>query len=522
MAKKFKPSIQQKYYFDWITGCTGSCILEAVAGSGKTTTLIEGLKLMTGNIFFGAYNKKIADEIQLRAPKLDGLSISTMHSAGLGIWKRHIKKSPTVDADKCRNLFIKLVNKECNEWMTAVINVVSFAKQAAFGVNGMPAHSDWLDLIDYFSVDTDDHDEQVVELAKFILTESIKLDSTVVDFDDMIYAPLIHKCKPQQFDWVLIDEAQDTNESRRLLSLLMLKAGGRLVAVGDRHQAIYGFTGANSNSLDLIADATNAERLPLTVSYRCPTKIVDYAQQYVPHIMAHKDAIEGQITHLAEGSDLTKIAKAGDTILCRFNAPNLRLVYKFITAGIAAKIEGRDIGRGLQTLARKWKVYSISALQDRLEDYRHKEVAKLIARGKMNLAGNIHDKVDCLNVIINRVIKIDPKCSNPVDRICKEIDTIFGDNVPKSCVLLSSIHKSKGREFPTVIWMRTPPPFQMRKAWEMECEDNLCYVAITRTQQHLMTIPVPKKDDAPTPVLLPEYDDMLLSADPSMREKYNA
>ena len=268
MTKKFKPSIQQKQYFDWITGDTGSCILEAVAGSGKTTTLIEGLKLMSGNIFMGCYNKAIAVEIQARAPKKDGLVISTMHAAGLTMWKRHIGKPPTVDADKCRNIFIKLVDKECNEWMAAVINVVSFAKQAAFGVEGMPTDADWFDLIDYFSVDTNDNDGRVIELAKFILTESIKLDTTVIDFDDMIYAPLIHKCKPQQFSWVLIDEAQDTNESRRLLSLRMLNTNGRLVAVGDRFQAIFGFTGANSNSLDLIADATDAVRLPLTVSYR--------------------------------------------------------------------------------------------------------------------------------------------------------------------------------------------------------------------------------------------------------------
>jgi superfamily I DNA/RNA helicase len=499
MAKNFTPSIQQKHYFDWITNGTGSCILEAVAGSGKTTTLIEGLKLMTGDIFFGAYNKSIAVEIQARAPKNDGLVISTMHAAGLAIWKKHIKKFPTVDADKCRNIFIKLVDKECNEWMNAVINVVSFAKQAAFGVLSIPTDADWYDLIDYFNVDTNDNDGQVVELAKFILTESIKLDSTVVDFDDMIYAPLIHKCKPQQYEWILIDEAQDTNESRRLLSLMMLKKGGRLVAVGDSFQAIYQFTGANSNSLDLIADATNAVRLPLTVSYRCPTSIVKYAQQYVPHIQAHKDAIQGKITHLEEGCDLTKIVKAGDVILCRFNAPNLRLVYKFITAGIAAKIAGRDIGNGMKTLARKWKVSEISVLQDRLEDYRHKEIAKLIKRGKMNLAGNINDKVDCLNVIIARVIKIDPKCSDPVDRICKEIDNIFGDNVPKSCVLLSSIHKAKGREWDSVFiyeydWSTRPDS----PDWVIQGEYNLKYVAITRAKKTLRLVPKEQRKDLNT------------------------
>jgi len=73
----FQPSPQQADFFNWIKTGKGSCILEAVAGAGKTTTLIEALKLMQGRIFFGAYNKKIAEEIQARAPKKDNLFIST-------------------------------------------------------------------------------------------------------------------------------------------------------------------------------------------------------------------------------------------------------------------------------------------------------------------------------------------------------------------------------------------------------------------------------------------------------------
>jgi hypothetical protein len=57
MARPFVPSLQQQSFFDWINTGSGSCVLEAVAGSGKTTTLIEALKLMKGTIFFGAYNK---------------------------------------------------------------------------------------------------------------------------------------------------------------------------------------------------------------------------------------------------------------------------------------------------------------------------------------------------------------------------------------------------------------------------------------------------------------------------------
>ena len=81
--KKFVPSEQQKAYFNWIEVGEGSCIVEAVAGSGKTTTLIKGLEYMVGSIFFGAYNKKICDEIRAKAPAKDGLDISLPNASCL-------------------------------------------------------------------------------------------------------------------------------------------------------------------------------------------------------------------------------------------------------------------------------------------------------------------------------------------------------------------------------------------------------------------------------------------------------
>ena len=97
----------------------------------------------------------------------------------------------------------------------------------------------------------------------------------------MIYMPLIKRMKFWGFRWVFVDEAQDTNPARRAMIRAMLAPGGRVVAVGDRHQAIYGFAGADADSLDLIAADFNASRLPLTTTYRCPQAVVSFAQQWV-------------------------------------------------------------------------------------------------------------------------------------------------------------------------------------------------------------------------------------------------
>ena len=488
MANVFTPSPQQFSFYDWIENGEGSCVLEAVAGAGKTSTLINGLNLMTGTIFFGAYNKKIAEEIANRAPKRDGLFISTMHAAGFKAWRR-MAPNVKVDSNKCRDIFRDAAsrNPQYTEFEGAVLSLVSYAKQAAVGVtSAINDNSVWIKLIEHFDVETAENDNIVIALSKKLLQKSIEADTKVIDFDDMIYAPLIHKVRCYEHDWVLIDEAQDTNAARRALALMMLKRGGRLVAVGDRHQAIYGFTGADADALDLIGNAVNAKQMPLTVTYRCPKAVVTYAQQYVNHIQAHESAADGVVRNLLDTEKLVDVAKPGDAILCRFNAPIITTAYSFIAAGVPAKVEGREIGAGLKSLARRWKIKSYTALLDNLDKYREREVAKFRAKEQESRAAGVEDKVECLKVIVARVMKIDPKPFNAVDRVCTEIDTIFGDNVGNECVLLSTIHKSKGREWKKVFWLQTGPSKWARKDWELQQETNLCYVATTRAIEELV------------------------------------
>ena len=489
----FAPSKQQEIYFSWIKNGSGSCVLEAVAGSGKTTTLIMGLTMMSGSIFFGAYNKKIAQEIEDKVKFLGitGVDISTLHSAGFKIWRR-VARNVKVETNKCRNIFRDACSRFPNykPFEGQVLSLVSYAKQSGLGALGpMNAKQSWMELVEHFDIDCEGQDDLVINLARKTLERSIQLDYEQVDFDDMIYAPLYHKVRAYEYDWVLIDEAQDTNASRRALSLLMLKRGGRLIAVGDRHQAIYGFTGADSNALDLIAEAVDAQRLPLTVSYRCPKKVVAYAQKFVSHIEAAETAIDGEVTFAGDGFSVVNNVKPGDAVLCRFNAPLITLAYQFISKGIAAKVEGREIGNGLKSLARRWKVKSFGALQDRLAAYSEREVAKFRIKEQESKAAAVEDRVTCLNLLIERIRATNATPANPVELLCEEIDKIFGDDVGSEFILLSTIHKAKGREWNNVYWLDAGASKWARKDWELEQENNLYYVAATRAKLSLTIIP---------------------------------
>lgn len=497
--KKFVPSPQQSTLFTWVTDGAGSCVLEAVAGSGKTTTLIKALDLMFGSIFFGAYNKKIAEEIKSRAPSKDGLNVATMHAAGFAAWRK-VTNRVNLDGDKVRNIFRAAVfrNMQYAPFQGPVVQLVSLAKQAGVGIDGFPAiesRSTWQDLIDHFDIETFDeasdvdNSEIIIKLARKTLEASIQQNLELIDFDDMIYAPLYHNCSIDKYDWVLVDEAQDTNATRRELALRMMKKTSRLLAVGDPRQAIYQFQGASTDSMGLICKATNAINLPLSISFRCPKSVVTYAHKWVSHIQAADTAAEG-ILREAKIEELDAEAKIGDVVLCRYNAPLIKYVYKLIAKGIPAKVEGREIGNGLKALAKRWKVKSIQTLLDKLELFEERETKKLRLKDQEQKAVAIEDKVSCLRVIIARVQLADPFTKDPVSLILAEVDLIFSDDPLAQVVLFSSIHRSKGREWAKVIWLQTAPNKRTKMPWQVEAESNLCYVATTRSMNELVLIDI--------------------------------
>ena len=128
-------------------------------------------------------------------------------------------------------------------------------------------------------------------------------------------------------------------------------------------------------------------------------------------------------------------------------------------------------------------------MRDRLSTYLDRETTKFRIKEQESKAAGIEDKVSCLTILIDRVCKIDPNAKNPVDLLCQEIDKIFGDDVGSEFVLLSTIHKSKGREWNHVIWLDCGASKWARKDWELEQENNLYYVASTRAKQKLTIIP---------------------------------
>jgi DNA helicase-2/ATP-dependent DNA helicase PcrA len=483
----------QKAVFNWVECGTGSAVVEAVAGSGKTTTLVEAVRRMKGEVALMAFNRKMADELQSRTAGFSGVNANTVHAFGLKAFKL-ASLHPRVDGNKVRDLCQRMVPENLSGF---VVCLVGLAKDAGIGFLAPISDSaEWQRLVDHHDLSLEDDSTSVedgIACAQRVLAAS-NADIKNIDFSDMIYLPLIRGMKLPQFDWVLVDEAQDTNATRRALAKAMLKPGGRLLAVGDPRQAIFGFTGADADSLDLIRRDFGAVTMPLSVCYRCGTEILNLARQFNPAIEAGEGNPKGEVQTLPYEDFTTGLEAYGltgkDGIICRKNAPLIELAFGLIRRGIGCRVEGRDIGKGLIALARKWKVQSLNTLSTRIETYREREVAKAIAKGQETKAEQIQDKVEALQSLIQRCQSLN---QHSVRDLVTLIDSMFSDSTDANprLVTLSSVHKSKGLEWDRVFLLGRnkfmPSPFA-RQAWQKGQESNLIYVALTRARQTLVEI----------------------------------
>lgn len=498
-------SSQQIEFINWAVKGHGSCVLEAVAGSGKTTTVIEAAIKMPGNVAMMAYNKSIAKEIQEKLDELkvpwNKVSAGTAHKFGFAAYRKAFSKV-TVDKDKVSKILEPYCEKEKNiaQHESKIKMLISQAKQRALGIIGnIEDDKQWFDIIEHFDIIDDESNVDplwLIDQARYFLHASNK-QTHIIDFDDMIYLPLLFRLYFFRYDNIVMDEAQDTNQARRALLAAMLKKGGRLIAVGDRHQAIYGFTGADSDSLDLIKKDFAAKELPLTVSYRCPKAVVAYAQAWVSHIQAHPDAPVGIVTpSLMENEFYVRPdLDQSSVVLCRLTKPLVALAFALIRRKVACKVEGRDIGNGLKKLATRWKVKDLEALEHKLQTFLEKETVKLLAKKAETKLTIMEDSVETLQVIIDQC-RLEKKYQ--VDDVVAYIDSLFADDV-KGILTLSTIHKAKGREWEHVFWLNragTCPSPWARQEWQKEQEKNLCYVAATRAKHELieLTIVLDKKE----------------------------
>lgn len=443
-------------------------VVEALAGTGKTTTIVEALRYARGrHRLFVAFNKAIAEELAARAPT--GVDVKTLNGFGFAAVRNahgRIDVKAELDMNRLREW---LPERHQFEARREIAKLVSMAKATLVGPDELP------ELADTLGLDLDFADDgcpiaRALALADKLMRES-RERTTLITFDDQVWLPIVQDLRIPRYDWVFVDETQDLNAAQ--LELVMRAAGGRgrICAIGDRHQAIYGFRGADSRAIPRMIERLDAEVLPLSVTYRCPRAVVAEAQRLVPALQAAPHAADG-IVRTTDAATMVDAAAPGDFVVSRTNAPLIALCLRWIAAGRRAQIRGREIGAGLVQRVKRTKADSVDGLLVAIDAWCSNECRRLAKAEKDTT--QIEETAACIRAVADG--------AQSVDHVLRRLEKVFGDADAPGIALMST-HKAKGLEADRVWLLR-----DTYCRWDGPEEKNLLYVAITRARHELVYV----------------------------------
>jgi len=255
--KRVWSSYQENIFKDIREG-QGHTVVIAVAGSGKTSTLVEGFKHIPKKIgnervktLMIAFNKSVADELRERAPSY--VDCMTLHSLGFRAIKNSFGKDVKLNPDKTQDIIKSILatqgykgtDKNTFDTINSLKRTVSLCKGYLFDI---PSKID--ELMDRFDIDNGLLDRDVFIRNVCQTLRECKNIKNVIDYDDMVYFPFIFNLPVGKWHRVCIDETQDLNASQIHMALSACKTGGRILAVGDPKQCV------DENTILQIEDGT--------------------------------------------------------------------------------------------------------------------------------------------------------------------------------------------------------------------------------------------------------------------------
>jgi len=285
----------------------GPMIILAGAGSGKTRVLTykvinlikEGVD--SDNILMVTFTNKAASEMKERMQKFfrkddekpSGLpTIATFHALCakllriegeyLGIPKNFLIYDTQDQKDTVKQAF-ELLGISAKEYKpSSVLNAISQAKNELLNEN------------DYSPL-ARGHFQEIVAKT-YVVYQKILKENAALDFDDLILKTVeLFRNNPQilekyqnKFQYILVDEYQDTNHAQYLLTKMLSQKWNNICVVGDFSQSIYSFRGADFLNLAKFKEDFNSTKtFSLSQNYRSTQKILDAASSVISKNNTH-------------------------------------------------------------------------------------------------------------------------------------------------------------------------------------------------------------------------------------------
>jgi len=458
---------------------------EAVAGSGKSTTMLEMLsrkmKDFQGKAFLTLFSKSLQEELAPYAtPRL---SITTKHALGLKLFYANRIK-PFVDKNKSRNLIMnnigfdpsKMDDSESKAAWRELFAMCDLADKLRV------RFVDWRDanvvsqVNNQYGCDVSD-----ISMVQELMALSLEKSKTGwIDFTDMNYAPLIHGFDFDKHELGVMDECQDFSPMDAMFLEKCIADGGKVAFVGDTRQSIMGFAGADTSMMDKLRNKFGCSVFPISYTFRCPKSVVNAVVSGGHHetIKAWSGAKDGVFDPDA-AYDIHGYEN-GTMLLSRRNASLIPFAIKAYKAGRQVSVLGELIEQKMLGILRHKDCKTICELRTDIMDEQAKKVEKLqqSANPSASAIEFVNDLYDTLLSIINECTLV-----NQVEKMILELFRLKKDSL-----VYSSMHRSKGREADRVVILdsnRMTLDVSKMNDEEIQQEKNLVYVAMTRPKQQL-------------------------------------
>jgi len=525
--------------FKQILETEDNLIIEAVAGSGKTTTLQECVERLPNDkkILICAFNKSIKLELESRIKK-SNVTIKTFHGFGYSSILRNreyftsTKLNPKILQDfikdlcynhkklkgnrgaayslsrKLLKLSEKLKNNDADFKSFENIKEISSRHgiEFHFEIESLIKISE--DYLKKLDKDSDEYSDKLKDL-NILKSECIYTKDLVIEliyniytfsidnfsvFEDMVWLPVRYKFKAYDYDYIFVDEAQDLNMIQMNLIKTLIPESSRIIIFGDSKQAIYGFRGSMTDGMKQFQEYFNAKPLPLSICYRCPEVIIRYLQNLVPQIRGKPDNEEGVMGEVDAYDGKGKFIlhnnmNNGDIVISRTNRALIKLLFKLMDLGLSAYIMDSDYGNKILKKIKKYSSKDINNIKSMVSlelSNLNIEVKQYKITKDFEKIYEFEKKID----FIESCQEILSRCNSfeDVDYYCNEY---FGSKKDRNkYITLSSIHKAKGTGF-NIVFILNPRkiPHPMAKMeWEIDQEWNSKYVAYSRVIKELYEV----------------------------------
>jgi DNA helicase-2/ATP-dependent DNA helicase PcrA len=390
----------------------GAALILAGAGSGKTRVITSrAVRLISGGvapwaIFCVTFTNKAAGEMKSRISSMlgidtAGLWVSTFHSACLRILREEYKNAgyssmPVIfDATDQKSVVRSIVkNMGKTDAELPARKVISYISRYK---NDMKGPDELLE---------DAKNPQTREIAEAFRRYQEELyRNNGIDFDDLLAVTVkLFQARPdllagygKRFQYIMVDEFQDTNAVQYLLLKMLAGKDGNLFVVGDDDQSIYRWRGARvGNILGFEKDFPNCRVIKLEENYRSTGNILKAAGEVVREVAGRKE--KTLWTRQPPGESVTIVTAENETAEAEFivreigrNVDAGKFRYRDFAVFYRTNAQSRVIEECLTKRSLPYRIYG------GLRFYSRKEIKDAMAW--FRLAVNEHDEVSFLRAI---------------------------------------------------------------------------------------------------------------------------